>query len=98
MAVGAGGPPAGMGSAVDWESGVIKSSTAPRRGGVTIGAGLRKCGCDVIRIGRVVIFAGMAGIAIGRRALEYSVNVATGAGRSHMRSREGERGVLVIEG
>lgn len=88
-------------SMIQREEGVVlgwQRRRNPRGGGMARGARGRPAGTHVVRIRRRSEIRFVARVAVGRRASEHVVDVTLIARYVHMRTRQGKRGVVVIEG
>lgn len=82
---------------VNREVGVIPVCRDPRCGVMASGAGSRKSCRRVVGISRASVIGLVARVAVRRQGRVVVVDVATGAGNGHVRSRQRERRVVVIE-
>lgn len=80
------------------EPGVVERCIGPVRRVVAGGAGRRETGCSVIGVICLLIIQLVAAVAIGRERRVVIVHVAICAGHVHMRPRQREGCVVVIEG
>ena len=98
MTIRAGRPDALMVCAgIDREPGVIKCRAGPSRCGVARRAGGWEAGSDVVR-SRGIVIVRVARVAICRQAAGVVIiDVAQGAGDRRVRTRQRERGVVVIK-
>ncbi len=90
-------PLAGVRAGVDREPSVIERGSQPGGGAVTGVASGREPGSDVVRVRDRLVFRLVTAVAVGRCSCEHVVHVAAQARRVHMRARERESRVVMVE-
>ena len=77
---------------------VIESGVEPARSRMAGGTGSREARAHVIRIGRPTVVLLMTTVAVRRQRCVVVVYVATCTSDARVRSRQGEAGIVVVEG
>lgn len=97
VAISASCPPPSVRPRIDWKPRVVERRAQPTRGCVARLARCREHCRNVVRIGRRLILRFVAAIAIGWSPRILTIDVATCARDIHVRAREREPRVVVIE-